>query len=125
VVDSVGLAVHRLGRAHHASAHGLADGLVPQAHAQDRHTSGGGANQVQADAGPVGIARPRRDDDGAGFQRESIVHGDRVVAMHLQRRAKFAQEVPKVVGEAVVVIDQKQHDGESPPDAGPSASGRA
>ena len=57
-------------------------------------------------AGPVRVARAGRDDDALGLEPERLVHRDRVVAPHLDRRAQLPPEVVKVVRDAVVIIDQ-------------------
>src|SRR6185437_7726924 len=102
------LAMYRLGRAHDFSAHGLADRLQPEADAQHRHIAGA-AHELEADAGVIGIARTRRDHDALGPHRQRLVDGERVVALHEHLRAEFAEEVPEVVSERVVVVDQQEH----------------
>ncbi len=103
------LAVHQIGRPHHLAAIDLADGLMTEAHAEDRHHRSGTGDQLQADAGTIRIARAGRQHDGLGAFRQHLVHGDLVVAVHLRARAQFPKEMNEIVGEAVVVIDQGQH----------------
>src|SRR3546814_10491892 len=54
-------------------------------------------SEVEADAGAVGIAGPRRDDDALGLQRQGIGHGDLVVAAHFDLRPQLPEEVVEVV----------------------------
>ena len=109
VMDARQLAVHRLGRAHDLAAIGLADGLMAQAHAQDRHAAVRLCDQLQADARLVGGAGPGRQHDAFGLQRQRLARGQRVIALDPHLRAQLAQIVEQVVGEAVIVIDQKDH----------------
>ena len=106
---SINLAVHRDGRAHHLAAERDADGLMAETDAEDRNLPGL-PHQFDADAGILGNARPRRNHDAFGPHREHF--GDRhgVVALDNYLGAEFAQIVPEVVGKAVVIIDQHEHD---------------
>ena len=103
------LAMHQGRRAHHAAAIDLADGLMAEADAEDRHRRPGALDQLEADAGPVGIARAGRQHDGLRRLGQHLIDGDLVVAVDARRRAQFAEEMDEVVGEAVVIIDQRQH----------------
>ena len=103
------LAVHRFGRAHDAAAIDLADGLMAQAHAQDRHVAGGLFDHLQADAGLVGGAGAGRQHDAFRLHRQRLGGRDLVIADHVHLRAQLAQIMEEVVGEAVIVIDQKKH----------------
>src|SRR5262249_59286401 len=40
---------------------------------------------------------------------DHLVDGDLVVAIDARRRAQFPKEMNKVVGKAVVIVDQRQH----------------
>ena len=103
------LAMHQGRRAHHAAAIDLADGLMAETDAEDRHHRPGACDQLEADAGPVGIAWARRQHDGLGRLGQHLVDGDLVVAVDARRGAQFAEEMDEVVGKAVVIIDQRQH----------------
>ena len=73
VDDRRHLAVHQRRRAHHRAAIGLADRLVAEADAEDRHASGGLLDQVEADPGLVRRA-------GAGRQHDRLrLAGERLV----------------------------------------------
>src|SRR5580704_10369392 len=110
VLDAGKLAVHGGGRAHHLAAEHLADRLMAEADAEQRHLRlGRGPDEIHADAGFVGRARTRRQHDAGGPERHRLVDRDLVVAMHDTSRTQVAQEVDEVVGEAVVIIDQEQH----------------
>ena len=110
VADARQLAVHGHGRAHDLAAEHLADRLMAEADAEQRHLRlGRRLDQVHADAGFVGRARAGRQHDACGLQRHRLVDRDLVVAMHGAARPEIAQKVDEVVGEAVVVIDQQKH----------------
>jgi hypothetical protein len=55
--------MHEGRRADDAAAIDLADGLVPEADAEDRHHRPGPGDQLKADAGAVRVARARRQHD--------------------------------------------------------------
>ena len=78
---------------------------MAEAHAEHRDPAHGGAHQIDADAGAVWIARPGRQHDAVGIQRQRLIHRDGVVAPHLGLGAEFAKIMHQVVGEAVVIVD--------------------
>ncbi len=109
VLDPRQLAVHRLGRPHDLATEHLADRLMAEADAEQRHLRlGRRRDEIHADAGLVRRARARRQHDAVGLQGERVGDRDLVVAMDDAARPKIAQKVDEVVGETVVVIDQKQ-----------------
>ena len=108
-MDAAGLAVHQLGRAHDAAAEGLADGLMAEANAEQRHLAGKAADHVDADAGILRLARTGRDDDAIGLARGDFIERDLVVAAHFELLPQLAEVLRQVVGEGVVVIDQQDH----------------
>src|SRR5262249_16438382 len=61
------------------------------------------------DAGLVGRARARRDDDCVRTHLRDLRHRDLVVADHFDLRPKLAEILNQVVGEGVVVINHEQH----------------
>ena len=109
VGDRADLPVHRFGRADYLAAERLADCLVPEADAEQRDLAGGRCNQIQADAGFRGRAGARRQHDRFGLHCDRIGDGQLVVAPHLALGADVAQKVKEVEGEAVVVVDEKDH----------------
>src|SRR6185312_9676569 len=100
--------MHRLWRADDLAAYRLAERLVAEADAEQRHIASA-AYQFEADAGAVGIARPRRDDDALRLHRQRLVDAQGVVTPHSHFRPQLSQKMPEVVGEAVVVIDEQEH----------------
>ena len=74
VTDLAHLAVHGLGRADDAPAKGLADALVAEADAENGERPGGASDQVEADAGAVGITGARRNYDALGVEGHGLGH---------------------------------------------------
>src|SRR5258708_20124352 len=74
------LAVHGLRRAYHVPAEDLTDRLMTETHTEDRQ-SARAADEVEADTGAVGVARPWRDDDALRPQRERCLDGHCVVPL--------------------------------------------
>ena len=58
-----------------------------------------------------GRARPRRHDDVRRLQGRDLIGSDLVVAIdaHVHRRIQLAQPLHEVVGERIVVVDEKNH----------------
>ena len=112
------LAVHRNRRPDHAAAKSLADGLVAEADAKDRNVRGGALDQIEADAGLVGRAWTGRQHDGVGVAREHVIDADLIIAMDIDLRPQAAQVMDEVEGEAVIVVDQQDHDPRLSPQSG-------
>src|SRR5919202_111960 len=108
VADLRRLAVDGRGAAHDAAAEDLPDGLVAEAHAEQRHVAGERGDQLERDAGLVGRARPRRDDDAVGpYPVLDLLDRHLVVAPHRDLRVQFAEVLDEVVGERIVVVYQQ------------------
>src|SRR5665809_165951 len=101
--------MHEAGGADDAAAIDLADGLMAEADAEDRHHGPGTGDQLKADAGPVWIARARRQHDRLRSLGQDLIHTDLVVTVDARGSAQFPKEMNEVVGEAVVIIDKRQH----------------
>ena len=84
---------------------------MAEADAEDRHHRPGARDELEADAGPVGIARAGRQHDRLRPLGQHLVDGHLVVAVDARRGAQFAEEMDEIIGKAVVVIDQRQHEG--------------
>ena len=57
----------------------------------------------------LGVQGPGDSTMPCGLQRQGLIGGQGVVALHPDVRTQFAQEVEQVVGEAVIIIDQEKH----------------
>src|SRR4051812_15598558 len=109
VADARGLAVHDAPGPHHLSAEGLADRLMAEAHAEERHAARERRDQLERDAGIAGGARTRREHDVGRRERRDFVDGNLIVPEHPHLRPELAQVLRQVVSERVVVVDQRNH----------------
>src|SRR5688572_22285709 len=118
----------------HGPAAGDAQRLVPEAHAQDGDPLGKQTEEVREGARVARVTGAGGEHDGFRFAVDEV-GGRRFVRLHdLGRVAESLDQLDEVVGEAVVVIDDEDHDevGTSPSDgfraisqwnvAGPSPS---
>ena len=114
----LGLAVDDPPRGDDARAERVADGLVAEADPEDRHDARQPADHLNADARLFGPTGPRGDHDPGGMHSGELVHGDPIVAEHLDGfRGKLAQVLVEVVRERIVVVDDGVHGHSSSPSA--------
>ena len=78
---------------------------MAEANAQHRQPPGRFADQLEADARLVGVARPGRENQSVEPERHRLVGAERIVALHHDLRPQFAEIVEQVVGEAIVIVD--------------------
>ena len=109
MVDAVELAMHRLRRAHDASAERLRHHLAAQADAENGNAAAALAHQLQADAGVVGILRPGRENHRVRGKGGNLGGAHGVVARHLGFQPQLGEQMHQIVGETVVIVDQQQH----------------
>ena len=91
VADRRGLAVHDRRRPDDVAAVDLADALVAEADAEDRHPSGEGGDDVVGQAGVLGAARPGADEHGVGGEGLDVVQREGVAAVHDGLGAQLAR----------------------------------
>src|SRR5665213_3921052 len=108
VMNARNLAMHRFRRAHDPAAIHLADRLVTEAHAKDRHAAVCGLDEVETDPGFVGRAGTGRQHDGLRLQRQRTGGGQFVIALYDDVGPQLSQIMEEVVGETVIIIDQKE-----------------
>jgi len=97
--------------AHDLAAEVLADRLVAEAHAEQRAFLGGaGGDQVEADTRLVRRAGAGRDQEALRTAGEGFGRGQRIVAHHFHLGAQFHDVMDQVPGEAVVIVDDEDHD---------------
>src|SRR5579864_2380044 len=105
VHDRAGLAVHDMRGANDVAAESFAYRLVPEADSEYRHLPREVADQFDADARLMRRAWAGGDDDALGTHALDLVHGNLVVAAHLDLGAQFSEVLDQVVGERIVVVE--------------------
>src|SRR5438477_2382140 len=95
--------------AHYLAPKGGADRLMSEAHAQNGQLAGEVTDQRDADARLVGRAGARRNHNPCRPQPLDISQRHLVVAPHLDGFAQLAQVLCEVVGERIVVVQNKDH----------------
>src|SRR5690606_10939693 len=124
VAEQGGLAVHRPLRANDPAAEDLTDALVAEADAEQRHRPAEAGDHRVRDPRLVRGAGAGRDDDERRGKARDLGARQGIVARHGPGAAGFADVARQVVGEGVVVVDQKDgHD--APPTPSPACSARA
>ena len=103
------LAVHQLPGKGHGSAERFADGLVPQADAQNREPPAQLPDHLDADACIFRPAGAGGEDNARRVQRGNLFHRHGVVADDPDVRFQRTDELVQVIGKAVIVIDQQDH----------------
>src|SRR5690606_1008552 len=110
MADIVHLAMQDTVRAHDLASERFTDGLMAKTDAEKRYLPfGRGADQIDADSRLSRIAWARRDHDTVRVHRQSLWHVKRVIAPDGDFSPGFAQIMHEVPGEAVVIVDQKDH----------------
>ena len=109
MMDRRGLAMHQRSGVDNPSAERLANGLMPQANSENRHTTSEGFYQRHRYARFVGRARPGRNNDALRVERIDLLNGYFVIAKYADILAQLAQILDKVVGKRVIVINHQQH----------------
>src|SRR5688500_11473331 len=110
------LAMHHLPRPHHLAAERLADGLVAEAHAEDRHAPGETLDGLKRDAGLVRRAWPRGQNHVRWRQLFDLFHRQLVVAEHAHFGAELSEVLHQVESKRIVVVDHQHHDTTYPVD---------
>jgi hypothetical protein len=109
MVDAAGFAVHDFRRSNHAPSKRKADGLMAETHTENWNHTGEAANHVHADTGVLRSAWTRRNYDALRLLLGNLLERDLVVAMHFQFLAQLAEELREVIGERIVVVEEKNH----------------
>ncbi len=109
VVNLRCLAVHQRRSIGDRAAIGKADGLVPKANPKDRHNRPQPPDDFDADARVLGPAGPRRYHDARRGSGGDVRNRALVVADHVDLAFKAADELHQVVGEGIVIVDDKDH----------------
>lgn len=108
MMDARDFAMNGLGCTDNAAAIDLTNGLVAQADAQYGQDSTGRSNKFEADASLVWRARPGRQHNRLRTHCKGFCDSQLVVSLDDYLCSQLSEIVEQVVGEAVVIIDQKQ-----------------
>lgn len=98
-------AVHHTVRAHNLASVGLSNALVPQANAEQGDFACEMSDGGNGNAGLIGGAGARGDDNFFRCHRLDVGQGQGIVAKDLHVRPQLPQILDDVVGERVVIID--------------------
>ncbi len=101
--------MHEPRRTHDLAAECLADRLMTEADAEDRHFSGERADQGDEDAGLRGCFGPGRQHRGGGFEGKHVGDAQRIVPIDDWLFPQLAEVLNQVVGERIVVVEDEQH----------------
>src|SRR5579862_9037834 len=104
-----GFSVHQMRSAHDPAAKSCADGLMSQAHAQNRYFPGKVANDIDTDARILRSAWTGRDDDALRLHCFNLVNGNLIVSANVDPRAEFTQILDQVVSKRIVVVENEDH----------------
>src|SRR5687768_8282442 len=85
------------------------DCLVPEADAEDRHARPEVPDHVDRDPRSLRPTGPWGDQDLFGCHGLDFANGDLVVTAYADLRPELAEVLHEVVGERIVVIDDKDH----------------
>ena len=102
-------AVHNLPGAGNDAPIAIADALVSQADAEDRHVGPEVLDNIVRDAGVLGGGGPGGDNYSLWFQLLDFLHSSLVIALNHHLLPQFTQVLEKVIGKAVVIIYQQYH----------------
>ena len=109
VLDPTRLAMHQLAGADDLASECLADGLMAQADTQNRNFAGHVPYQRNENASLARRTGPRREQDAVGLQRLDLLDCELIVAMDLDLGPQFSEILDEVVGERIVVVEDKNH----------------
>ena len=106
-------------RSHDVSPKHLPDGLMTEAHSEDRSIGAELGDDRRTNTGVFGATRAWRDQNSIEVQGAYLVNRQHIVAVHDRFSSELAEILNKVVDERVVVIDH-QHARHACDGSGPS-----
>src|SRR3954447_22678166 len=104
-----GFSMHQVRGSDYSSSEGRAQSLVSKAYSKNRTLAAELFKQVDADPRILRCAWAGRDDDALRTQSFDCSHRDLIVSAHDNFRAQLTQVLHQVVGERVVIIQDKNH----------------
>jgi len=103
------LAMHDLSRPDDIAAKRRPDCLVPEADAKKRDLPRKMFDQIDADPSFLRRAGAGRDQDMIGLPLFNFFRSDLIVAAHLNLLPQFPDVLYEVVGEGIVIVEDKDH----------------
>src|ERR687887_2791856 len=91
------------------TAEGCADTLVAQTNAENRYTLSKATNDIAGDARLLGCAGTGRNKDFIRMQSLDFIQRDFIIPKDLHIGAQLAEIMEQIVGEGIVVVDEKYH----------------
>src|SRR4029453_15949060 len=82
--------------------------LMAEADAEDRNAAGEGLDHMHRNAGIVRSARPGRDRKVCRLEGPRLLDADGIVAIHAHVGTENKERLHQVIGEGIVVIDEKE-----------------
>src|SRR5580704_14888729 len=109
VMDLARLAMEQFRGADDSPAKGRANGLMSEAHAQNREFPGEAFDQFHGNARFLRRARPGRDHNFFRLAPRDFFDGDFVVAVDFDVATELAEILREVVGKRIVVVEKQDH----------------
>src|SRR5262245_41289482 len=103
-----GLAMHEPTGSHDSTAEYGHQRLMAEAYTENRNMSRKGLDHMHRNAGVVRSARPGRDREMCGFEVLRFPDADGIVAIHAHVGTEDQERLHQVIGEGIVVIDEKE-----------------
>lgn len=88
----------------------LTDSLMTEADTQDRDMRSGSPNEIAADTSLGRGAGAWGDDDGFRPENNGLLNSQGIVAAYITFSPEFTEIVNEIEGEAVIIVDQQDHD---------------
>jgi len=119
VMNGSRLPVHDSRGPYRPPSEGLSDGLVAQTNAQERNGGAQRPDELHADSGLRGSAGSRRNNDSLRRQAPDLFHRGFVIPEDMGIGPKLPQELHKVPGERIVIVQYENHADRIPKDGAP------
>src|SRR5713101_7141943 len=111
VTDLTGLAVEKFRSADDFSSKRSANGLMAEAHAENRKFPGKALDQLDGNARLLRRTRTGGNHDAFRLPPGNLFNGNLVVAMHFDLATQLAEVLREVVGKLIVVVEKQNHNG--------------
>src|SRR5688572_14180634 len=109
MLNAGGLAMHQALSPDHLSTEGDCQRLMAEADTEKGQAPGEMRDRFDGNAGFIGRARARRNDDACRLQRLDVLDRDLIVAIDADVLALFPEILNEIVGKRVVIVDHEQH----------------